>query len=215
MPDSRKTGVSAVWMTCAMVSSVDPLLSMPNINGLLDRSSCTGRRIVSSDRARRDFWFGVSLLTRWQLHCRRSCVDAARRNKMIAAIQSAFRFGTTRSVTAWARGTCFDPDTEHRRPMRYRGQIEQRRGVAADATAALTHGVGTHQGDRVRQQPAGVLCPAPSARMLRRLRAEVLRGADDTLPLVILFSLSGLDLSLWLLSKPWFSGIAEAVATAM
>jgi hypothetical protein len=134
---------------------------------------------------------------------------------MIAAIQSAFRFGTTRSVTAWARGTCFDPDTEHRRPMRRHRRIEQRRVVVADAADALTHRVKAHQGDRVRQQPAGVLCPAPSARMLRRLRAEALRGADDSLPLVILFSLSGLDLSLWLLSKPWFSGIAEAVASAM
>ena len=31
MPDSRKTGVSATWIMWAIVSSAEPVLSMPNI----------------------------------------------------------------------------------------------------------------------------------------------------------------------------------------
>lgn len=44
---------------------------------------------------------------------------------------------------------------------------------------------------------------------------NALFGADESLRTVIVFALSGLDLSLWFASKPWFSGLAELAASSM
>jgi len=45
IPDSRKTGVSATWMMWAIVSSADPVLSIPNI----DRALSGDRRSEQAD----------------------------------------------------------------------------------------------------------------------------------------------------------------------